>query len=307
MLTVYNSIRTGLAFTDLLQAQADNVLTNIAGYEQIVHGLLYLHIWLLTFRGTFSTWNLILDIAIFTTAVLMCTEVWVRALYGDGQCPNMTILKRRLDMFWFRRDAQVEFAHRVDLVCCTVGLFGALLMLIILPGEPNWFRGLLSLPAARLLTINPDIRKIIWSLLLALPQVLDMFALMLVCGYVASVYGVWFFYGTFEMLDLTEEGVDVYCSTLEDCAFLHLQLLIGSNWHEIMWGATRMEGGWVIYWFVVYMMVFNVLLTDLLTGVICTSFGVAYDNKHPTMQSMALDRIKARQEALQKKREEEEE
>merc|ERR1711990_676921 len=156
----------------------------------------------------------------------------------------------------------------------------------------SWFRFFLCLPAWRILSSHPVIGKILWCLLLSLPEVLDVLLVVVVVFYTWSVVGVWIFWETFTLLSYTGEDLGVACDSVRKSFAMHFELLIGNDWHEIMHGAVRMEGTLVACYFCAFIAVFKVLMISLLTGVIIDTFLTALNNDKPTKRTLKLDRLR---------------
>ena len=60
--------------------------------------------------------------------------------------------------------------------------------------------------------------------------------------YAWAAIGVWAFADAFEILSYTGEDEGVACDTLVHSFRMHFSLLIGTDWHRVMWGAVRMSG-----------------------------------------------------------------
>merc|ERR1711871_95093 len=83
---------------------------------------------------------------------------------------------------------------------------------------------------------------------------------------------------SFHFLSYTDDGIPFECcQKLSESLFLHFQLMVGASWSGLMYAAT-LDPEWGIFaafYFVVYMLVVNVLLTDLVVGVIMSFYSIA--------------------------------
>merc|ERR1712216_79394 len=98
--------------------------------------------------------------------------------------------------------------------------------------------------------------------------------------FTCACYGVTMFEESYEFLTYTDDSIAFECcSRLSQSFFMHFQLLVGAEWHSIMY-ATALDWGFVAcLYFVVYMLVINVLLTDLVVGVIMTYYSISTETE----------------------------
>jgi len=171
-----------------------------------------------------------------------------------------------------------QFKNRINVVITLLSVVGVVCSYVYFGELNNWCRFFMSLLVFRLLIVNDTIAKILYALVLAVPMVYSLVGLLFVMVYVFGIMTVWFFKDSFYILAFTNDGIGFSCcQQLENAVFMHVQLLVGSDWHSLMYGAARIEGLPSTLYFIGYMVVVHVLLSDLLVGVIITFYELAYE------------------------------
>jgi len=292
----------GLGSDDSAQNRDESInkMIQSKGYLTLRTCLLGGTIWWLCFYGAFNNF-LTLDVLYYVLLWVLNLELLLR----------IKVIHPIKYWYWddfVEKGILKQFRHRLDAISQLVATLGSTAAIVLGGGfqgvYANWYRCLVAFPVFRLLGLHKETLRIVWCLVLSMPMVTNMAGLVLVMMFLFSWYGVLFFGGQLSFLDYTDEGVGGSCDELTECLFIHFQLMVGSDWPGIMYGAKRRVGWSAVIYFLVYMVFFNVLLTELLIGIISTYYDVAIEHPNPTTDVLRLHRL---QTEIETKRQMEEE
>jgi Ca2+-binding EF-hand superfamily protein len=136
----------------------------------------------------------------------------------------------------------------------------------------DWARIILSLNCLRLFGLMKSVREIIFCFYVIIPNYLNIIVLTALMMYSFAVWGCISFGGTFKYLNNYDIPQANFNSMLDSILTL-FQLFVGEAWNSVMGAAIDSDSGNALLYFVAYILITTLLLTNLLMGVIISGYG----------------------------------
>lgn len=126
------------------------------------------------------------------------------------------------------------------------------------------------IPLLRLLSIFPAVSRLFFGLLAILPIFWDVYVTGLIIFYVFSALGVLLFFGKYQtLIGDANEIPDATFDSFLNSIFVCFNLFNGESWDLLMEAGVNSTGLWYMcMYFVVQMIILNMLFQDLITGII---------------------------------------
>ena len=272
--------------------------TKTKGYQEAVRATVFVHIWVLMLLGTADGNNAATRYVLHGFVMFNVLETLL-LIWAEGPAA-----------FFFREDFAEPYklvSQRFNALVSATTLF--LLVLNYARGiyeaggsdEPGYDGDFtFSVPCLRLVTIVHSNRDILFGLGEVLRKVLYPLAILLVIDiFLFAVVGVMFFSGYFRFQPEEVNGEPgANFNSIPEAVSTLFQIMLGENWHEIMYAAMDADYGFsAAVYFIAYVVLVSVLFANMFIGILSEAYQTLMKerkkhqaeggNLHPTVEASA--------------------